>query len=61
MSAVSEMDLIISDIAERTLGISVLETQNRDSADFHEVAVWNVQTALAAAFEAGYEAGKKKA
>lgn len=55
------MDLVLNDIAKRTLNICNLETQNRDSADFHEVAVWSVQAALTAAFAAGYEAGKKKA
>jgi hypothetical protein len=61
MSAVSEMDLVLNDIAKRTMNICNLETQNRDSADFHEVAVWSVQAALTAAFAAGFEAGKKKA
>lgn len=59
MAAIKEMDLILGDIAERNLGISVLETQHRDSADFHEVAVWGVQAALTAAFAAGFEAGMK--
>jgi hypothetical protein len=40
-------------IAEKHLFIESLETQNSDSADFHDVAVWSIKAALEAAFEAG--------
>jgi hypothetical protein len=43
----------LAQIACKHLGIATLETQNSDSADFHEVAVWSLSAALLAAFEAG--------
>ena len=38
------------------LGFPSLETQNSDSLDFHEVAVWKIKAALDTAYEAGYQA-----
>lgn len=45
---------ILTDIARRYLGIPTLEKRNSDVQDFHDLAVWNIQAALTAAFEAGY-------
>lgn len=45
-------------IAKEILDIETLETRNSDSLDFHEVAVWQIREALAAAFEAGRNAGR---
>jgi hypothetical protein len=36
--------------------VPTLETQNSDSLDFHDVAVWGLRDALIAAYEAGREA-----
>ena len=47
----------IAEIAATILGIENLATQNRDELDFHELAVWNIQRALEAAYEAG-QAGR---
>jgi len=44
---------IINEIAEKHLRIATLATQNSDSLDFHEVAVWFLREALMAAYEAG--------
>ena len=44
---------ILSDIAHQHLGIATLENRNRDSLDFHEVSVWQIKTALEAAYQAG--------
>ena len=46
----------ITDIAAKLLGISTLTTRNSDRVDFHELAVWQVEAALTAAFEAGRQA-----
>lgn len=46
---------LITQIAQKNLGIDTLETRNSDSLDFHEVAVWQIQDALTAAFFAGME------
>ena len=43
----------IAEIAATILGIENLAAQNRDELDFHELAVWNIQRALEAAYEAG--------
>ena len=50
----------IQEIAQKMLFIDTLETQDRDSLDFHGVAVWQVAAALAAACEAGKKSSKRK-
>lgn len=47
------LDRILTDIAREHFGIATLETRGSDGLDFHEVSVWQVEAALAAAFEAG--------
>lgn len=44
---------IIQEIARRHLRIETLQQQKSDRLDFHEVAVWSIEAALQAAFEAG--------
>jgi hypothetical protein len=39
--------------------IETLETRNSDGLDFHDVAVWAIRDALAAAYEAGLTAAKR--
>jgi hypothetical protein len=51
-------DAAIQNIARDLLGIETLETRKRDSLDFHEVAVWSIRKALAAAFEAGRQTSR---
>jgi len=46
-------DPLFSKIARKQLGIPTLNTRKSDSLDFHDVAVWSVEAALRAAFEAG--------
>ena len=48
-------------IAQRYLGVETLETRKSDRLDFHDVAVWSIEAALKAAFEAGQQAAKKGA
>ena len=43
----------LENIANTVLGLDTLATQNSDRLDFHELAVWQIQEALEAAFEAG--------
>jgi hypothetical protein len=47
---------VLAEIAATILGIETLETRNSDSKDFHEVSVWSLHDALAAAYEAGRNA-----
>ena len=49
----------LESIARRHLHLVTLETRNSDSLDFHDVSVWDVRAALAEAYKAGFEAGKK--
>ena len=42
-------------IAQTLLGLETLDTRNSDRLDFHDLAVWNIKTALQAAFEAGQQ------
>lgn len=46
---------LITQIAQKNLGIQTLDIRNSDSLDFHEVSVWQIQDALTAAFVAGME------
>lgn len=48
-----KLEKILGAIAKEHLAMETLETQNSDSLDFKEVAVWSVKDALIAAFEAG--------
>ncbi|MGH7223856.1 MAG: DUF6900 domain-containing protein [Gemmataceae bacterium] len=46
-------------IARRHLQIVTLETRKSDSLDFHDLSIWQLRRALAAAYIAGFDAGKK--
>lgn len=45
-------------IAQKHFETETLETRNSDRLDFHEVAVWSIRDALAAAYEAGHLQGR---
>ena len=51
----------IEGIARKYLEIETLQTRCSDEADFHELAVWVIEAALIAAYNAGHEAAKKEA
>jgi hypothetical protein len=51
------IETLLAQIAQTHLGIQTLETRNSDSLDFHDVAVWSLREALAAAYKAGAEQG----
>jgi hypothetical protein len=53
----SQIDNILTLIAQKHLDIDTLETQKSDRLDFHDVAVWCLRDALVAAFKAGAELG----
>jgi hypothetical protein len=57
----SETDVpepILEQIARDHLDVPTLATRRTDALDFHEVAVWQVREALAAAYRAGVAAAK---
>ena len=43
----------------KELDIDTLETRKRDSLDFHDIAVWQLEKVMQMAFEAGMKAGKQ--
>lgn len=43
-------------IAQKHLGLETLAERKSDSLDFHDLAVWSIDAALKAAFEAGKQA-----
>jgi len=53
----SQIDTILTLIAQKHLGLDTLETRHADSLDFHDTAVWCIRHALEAAFKAGVELG----
>ena len=53
-------DPILAAIAREHLFIPTLETRRSDSLDFHDVAVWQVEAALKAAFDAGKVADNRR-
>ena len=57
----TNLDLILTQIANEHLDIPTLETRRSDSLDFHDVAVWQVHKALQAAYMAGVAEGAAKA
>lgn len=49
---------LVTQIAKTHLNIDTLEIRKLDRLDFHNVAVWQIQEALFAAFDAGKTAQK---
>ena len=54
----SQIETILTLIAQKHIGIETLETRRSDSLDFHDTAVWCIKDALEAAFRAGVEQGR---
>lgn len=52
------MEKAINRIAREILDLETLETRMSDSLDFSDQAVWTLETALEAAFEAGQNSPK---
>jgi hypothetical protein len=51
---------LFTQIAREHLDIETLETRKMDGLDFHEVAVWQLEKALRAAYEAGRESMRRR-
>ncbi len=51
---------ILAEIAKKHLFIDVLDSQQSDRLDFHDLAVWSIEQALEAAFQAGYDAAEDR-
>ena len=46
-------EALILEIAAKHFFIETLETRHSDGLDFHDIAIWQIESALKAAFEAG--------
>lgn len=53
----SQIETILTLIAQKHLGVETLQTRKSDHLDFHDTAVWCIRDALEAAFKAGAELG----
>jgi len=51
---------LFTQIAREHLDIETLETRKMDSLDFHDVAVWQVEKALRAAYDAGRDSMRRR-
>ena len=51
----------LAQIALEHLGIETLETRRSDALDFHDLSVWQIKSALLAAYQAGLAAGQQDA
>lgn len=47
---------ILAEIAKKHLGVVTLETRKADDLDFYDCAVWSIEAALQAAYDAGKQA-----
>ena len=50
----------LQQIAATLLGVETLDTRHSDSLDFHDLAVWQIEAALRAAYEAGAASEKSR-
>jgi hypothetical protein len=50
----------LADIAKKHLSLDTLDSRKSDRLDFHDLAVWSIEQALAAAFQAGLEAAEDR-
>ncbi len=51
---------ILTDIAKKHLSIDTLDSRQSDRLDFHDLAVWSIEQALEAAFQAGLAAAEDR-
>jgi hypothetical protein len=56
MTTANDRQSILEAIAQRYLRLDTLKTRKMDSLDFSNQAVWSIEEALIAAFEAGRNA-----
>ncbi len=54
------LEQLLTQIAREHLQVETLETRRSDRLDFHDVAVWCLKGALAAAYQAGIDRGRRQ-
>lgn len=55
------IEQLLTQIAQQHLDVETLETRRSDQLDFHDLAVWSIKAALADAYQAGVEQGRRQA
>ncbi len=54
-TTLSQKNKVLAQIANNELCIRTLDTSKINSLNFHDLAVWDIKTALRAAYEAGQQ------
>jgi hypothetical protein len=60
MTTPIDREALYLELAKKHFFIETLETRERDSLDFHDVAVWSIRAALEEAYEAGRASAAKR-
>ena len=55
----ADMRTILEQIAIEELEITTLESRHSDAEDFHTLAVWEIETVMERAYQAGFEAASQ--
>ena len=55
----ADMRTILEQIAIEELEITTLEPRHNDEEDFHSLAVWEIETIMERAYQAGFEAASQ--
>ena len=55
----ADMRTILEQIAIEELEITTLEPRHDDEEDFHSLAVWEIETIMERAYQAGFEAASQ--
>jgi hypothetical protein len=53
------MNRTLEQIAREELEITTLEPRNNDEEDFHTLAVWEIETVMERAYQAGFQAASQ--
>ena len=55
----ADMHTVLERIAQEELEITTLESRHSDEEDFHTLAVWEIETVMERAYQAGFEAASQ--
>jgi len=55
----ADMHTVLERIAIEELEITTLESRHSDEEDFHTLAVWEIETVMERAYQAGFEAASQ--
>jgi hypothetical protein len=55
----ADMHTILEQIAIEELEITTLQSRHSDQEDFHNLAVWEIETIMERAYQAGFQAASQ--